>query len=106
MDMNERHELVKRRRKPPIAGENVGDTASETERKKTVTVKDVPPFDPDAEAASMIYTIPAWVNSLERIFARGDFSQVSFDARYKLRKELTALICAAETLIDITNKQV
>jgi hypothetical protein len=68
-------------------------------------VKDVPQYDPDADTLSMTYTIQTWAHSLERIFTKGDLSQTSFDARYKLRKELTALICAAETLIDITKKK-
>jgi hypothetical protein len=108
--MSERHELAKQSGKLPLtwdnagAAENSGDSASETERKKPATVKDVPQYDPDAEALSLTYTIPTWVNSIERIFTGCDFSQISFNARYKLRKELTSLICSAETLIDITRK--
>lgn len=52
------------------------------------SIKDMPAFDPDAEIVSLSLTIPSWVSSIKRVQASSDFSQVSSNAKNRLRNEL------------------
>lgn len=67
---------------------------------KPATIKDIPAYDPDALASSLSYTIPSWVNTIERVFMNVDFCTISVKARYKLRKELVILADTAGIMID------
>ena len=52
------------------------------------SIKDMPAFDPDAEIISLSLTIPSWVSSIKRVQASSNISQVSSNAKNRLRKEL------------------
>ena len=54
------------------------------------SIKDMPDYDPDAEASMLIFTIPSWCSSLER-FLRTDHSVISEKARETLLREVQTL---------------
>ena len=76
----------------------VADTSLKEQPKK-VTVKDMPSYDPDGEIMSLVYTIPSWIGSMERILNKQDINISTEDARQKLKNELQNLKYTADTLI-------
>jgi len=70
-------------------------------KKNKITVKDTPTYDPDAQIMSLTYTVPSWLNAIDKAFMDSDFNKISFKARYKLIKELTTLKNNAEVILDI-----
>ena len=73
--------------------------------KKASTNKDTPIYDPDAPVSSLSYTIPSWVNAIEKVFMNVDFSTISAKARYRLRKELVVLADTAGVMLDIIREE-
>jgi len=69
------------------------------------SVKDTPPYDPDAQITSLTYTIPPWISTVDRVFTGTDFIKISPNARSKLAKKLTELKDIAESMIEILNLQ-
>ena len=53
-----------------------------------MTVKDMPKYDPDAQAMELAYTIPSWVNSINRVLVDGNMHAASSPALKRLLKEL------------------
>jgi len=64
------------------------------------SIKDMPAYDPDAELSSLIYTIPTWVQWINRTI-NADLEHCSNAAKDKLRKELHDLKYSIESLILI-----
>lgn len=60
-------------------------------KRKRITVKDMPIYDPDAEISSLTLTIPSWVSSINRTLSIADFNKVSDNAKIKLQNELKNL---------------
>ena len=58
----------------------------------------MPKPDPDAEISTLIFTIPSWINSIERTTTVSDFQQASEDAKNRLRYQLTVLKKTIEKL--------
>ncbi len=54
-------------------------------------IKDMPTFDPDAEAAALIFTIPSWCGSLERFLKKTNSAAISPRARESLLKAIDKL---------------
>lgn len=52
------------------------------------TVKDMPKHDPDAEIMSLVYTIPSWVGSIDRVLSIFKEKNVTDDAKNKLKTKL------------------
>lgn len=46
-------------------------------REPKITVKDMPPFDPDAEIIALSLTIPSWIGSVERIKKGKDLNAIT-----------------------------
>lgn len=63
-----------------------------------IPIKQMPKFDPDAEAASLRYTIPSWISSISRIQLT-NFSIVSDAAKYRLVEQLCQLDEAINKLL-------
>lgn len=61
----------------------------------TVSVKDMPAYDPDAEISSLALTIPSWVSSIERVRSATNFGDITGNASRSLEKEL---LCLKETI--------
>lgn len=47
-------------------------------------IKDMPAFDPDAEASALIFTIPSWCGSLDRFLKKTNSATISLQARESL----------------------
>ena len=69
------------------------------------TVKDTPKYDPDAQVVGLTYTIPSWVNAIDRVFMSDNLCEVSTSARKKLIKELSALKSTADVMIKLLTQQ-
>lgn len=61
-------------------------------------IRNMPKPDPDAEISTLIFTIPSWVNSIERTTTVSDFQQASEEAKNRLRYQLAVLKKTIETL--------
>ena len=61
-----------------------------------ISVKDMPVFDPDAQINGLSYTIPSWVNMIEKAFNSG-IDITSATARDNLASALSKLSDAAKT---------
>jgi hypothetical protein len=70
----------------------------------TVSVKDMPSYNPDATINGLTYTIPSWINMIERVFTASEFSEVSKEARNRLTIELNKLTSAAETVAAVLSE--
>ena len=66
---------------------------------KTISVKDMPAFDPDAVIASLTLTIPSWRSSIMRTTSSAKFEMVSSEAKKALRQELFSLIRTAKGIL-------
>jgi len=65
----------------------------------TVSVKDMPHYDPDADILSLSYTIPSWISSIDRTQSAAKFKETSNTARIQLEKTLDSLMSAVETML-------
>lgn len=62
------------------------------------SIKEMPPFDPDASITELSLTIPSWINSIKRTEKNTDFEIISKGARKKLIDALTELADTAYEL--------
>jgi len=73
------------------------------ERKSTnetkITVKDMPKHDPDAELISLVYTIPSWIGSIDRVLSIFKEKNVSDNAKNKLKTKLYDLDFSITTML-------
>ena len=75
----ELHDLTKKAETPPVP-----------------TVKDMPAYDPDAEAVGLTLTIPTWASSITRVKSIMDKTKIS----RKARKNLVEALQGLKTKID------
>ena len=61
-------------------------------------IRNMPKPDPDADISMLIYTIPSWVNSIQRTTTVSDFQLASADAKTRLRYQLAVLKKTIEIL--------
>lgn len=73
--------------------------AAEEETVKSITVKDMPAFDPDAEINSLALTIPSWISSINRTRSMAKFSMWTSKGKNQLEQELHQLQNATEKMI-------
>lgn len=71
----------------------------------TVSVKNMPSYDPDAEIASLTLTIPTWISSMRRVNQSVDFTAVSADAKQAAQKELTLLKNEVEAVLHTIKRK-
>lgn len=72
---------------------------------KTVSIKDMPAYDPDAEFASLILTIPSWMSSIKRAINASDITKVSVSSKDRLRNELEKLWDVVFEAMDILKEE-
>lgn len=72
---------------------------SAVQTKLSVSIKDMPAYDPDAEIVSLSLTIPSWTRSIIRAGDASDMAEVSEGARLGLREALVSLKSAADKLL-------
>lgn len=54
-------------------------------------IRQMPAYDPDASLATLIYTIPTWISSIERSYAATDFVKATAGAKEKVQGKLSSL---------------
>ena len=64
------------------------------------SVKTMPAYDPDAEVSSLIFTIPSWVNSINRVSQMPKLIEVSPTAKTRLKEELLKLQISINKIIS------
>lgn len=69
----------------------VKPAAPAKEEPGSITVKDMPAFDPDAEINSLALTIPSWISSIDRTGTAADFSILTSEGRDRLERRLHLL---------------
>ncbi len=78
-------------------------TVKNKERKSTnkpkTTVKDMPKHDPDAEIMSLVYTIPSWVGSIDRVLSVFKDKNTTDKAKNKLKTKLYDLDFSVTTML-------
>ena len=81
------------------------EKSDDTVSAKSPSIKDMPQYDPDSEAASLTLTIPSWISSMNRISNAGDMSKFSKGAKNKLRNELDKLGDAISDMYDMLKEE-
>lgn len=71
----------------------------------SVSIKNMPSYDPDAEISSLTLTIPTWVSSVRRVNSCVDFAAVTTDAKQAARKELLLLKSEVESILHHMKKE-
>ncbi len=69
------------------------------------SIKDMPPYDPDAEATALTLTIPTWSDSLVRARKQIDLSTVSERARNRMSEALLKLTETAEEFLKAVQEE-
>ena len=64
------------------------------------SVKDMPPFDPDADINVLTLTVPSWASSIDRVLKKTDLSIVSARARTELVDELNSLAWHIDAMLS------
>lgn len=64
-------------------------------------IRKIPKPDPDAEISTLTFTIPSWINSIDRTTAVSNFSQATAEAKSRLQYQLSALM---KTIIFLQEK--
>lgn len=65
-------------------------------------IRNMPKHDPDAELSTLIFTIPSWINSIERATKVSNFQEVSESAKSRVRYQLASL----KKTIEILQKRI
>lgn len=78
---------------------------AETSSIRSISIKDMPEYDPDAEIASLTLTIPSWISSMNRVRDVSDMSKVSIAAKAKLLNELEKLGNATLKMLEILKEK-
>lgn len=69
------------------------------------SVKDMPAYDPDSEILSLAFTIPSWINSIDRTRSAANLAEVSSNARHRLEEELTGLKLVVDIMLSAINQE-
>lgn len=65
----------------------------------SVSIKDMPAYDPDAEIVSLSLTIPSWTSSIIRARDASNMAEISQEARLGLRDALISLKSTTDKLL-------
>ena len=66
----------------------------------SVSVKDMPKYDPDAEVVGLTLTIPTWTRSIDRVMNKTNFAMVSQAAKAKLKEASCDMSECIDKLIE------
>ena len=78
-----------------------GDANEKKEETATISIKDMPAYDPDAEIVSLSLTIPSWRSSIFRVRDVSNMRKTSGEARLILKNELIRLKSATDKLLYV-----
>ena len=70
-----------------------------------ISVKNMPLYDPDAEILGLVFTIPSWISSIERMFSSSDFTEVSRNVLQRLENELNRLRSIVDAVISAVKEE-
>lgn len=76
----------------------ISDIKNRIQKSKT-TVKDIPKLDPDAELISLVYTIPSWISTIDRVLSVFKEKNVTDNAKNKLKTKLYDLDFSTTTML-------
>lgn len=62
-------------------------------------IKNMPKYDPDAEISSLAFTVPTWINSMERVKTKADLSCCTEEGKNRLINTLQTLQIAVDKMI-------
>lgn len=69
------------------------------EKAPSVSIKDMPAYDPDAEISSLALTIPSWISTINRVRNTTTISETSEPARSRLKDALQSLKGTADMML-------
>lgn len=87
----------RKRGRPPAYSSQLSDT----DFSRRMLVKQMPSYDPDAEVSGLTLTIPSWTSSIQRTYAKAEFSAISSGALEQLATQLACLTQSAEQLMSV-----
>jgi hypothetical protein len=76
---------------------------SQTDRQQP-SIKDMPTYDPDASITGLTLTIPSWISSITKTIQSTDLSEISIQAKAKLKDTLYNLDEKITEIIKIIDK--
>ena len=62
-------------------------------------IKEMPEYDPNAELVSLSFTIPSWIESLDRVLSLSKYKTATKDVKNKVKKELHNLEFSIGTML-------
>jgi hypothetical protein len=65
------------------------------------SIKQTPPHDPAVLANSLIFTIPSWINAIERAALETNYKKISDLTHKKMKQALHSLSETANTMLEI-----
>lgn len=68
-------------------------------------IRKMPEYDPDSDISSLIFTIPAWINSITRAQRKTDFQQITPTAKDRTIIQLNRLMSAVFSLEEDLRKE-
>ena len=68
-------------------------------------IRKIPVYDPDSDISSLIYTIPAWINSVNRAQTNTNFQKISVKAKERTLAQLNRLLVAVISLEEDLRKE-
>ena len=92
---------LERLTQPGVTFVDVFPEYSDRNKKTKISIKDAPLYDPDAQVTGLIYTIPSWMDCLERMALSANFSAISAEIYNQLQKALGELKNLTEDVIKI-----
>lgn len=66
---------------------------------KKYKIKEMPEYDPNAELVSLSFTIPSWIESLDRVLSLSKYKTATVDVKNKVKKELHNLEFSIGTML-------
>ena len=66
---------------------------------KSMSIKDMPVFDPDAEINSLALTIPSWISSIDRTQSAAQFPLLTIKGKKQLEPQLYQLQKAIQIML-------
>ena len=75
------------------------------EKAPSVSIKDMPAYDPDAEISSLALTIPSWISTINRVRNTTTISETSEPARSRLKDALQSLKGTADMMLSALREE-
>lgn len=75
-----------------------------SETNASAGIKEMPPYDPDAEIASLALTIPSWISTIKRVQSIANLPLISSDARQRIKTQLYQLSDTATSFLNVVKE--